>query len=185
MEKTVNEKNSHLRELNSNLTRLQGVESDVGCLREEVSNKEHAIRIMEDTIITLSKENDDLRNNNKEMSFGLEEKIIVLENEVDSLNQHIQTQADEHQRQSTHWKEVLQQKEQELARKNDLIEKEKEAVHQLEKSIQAKMFEHDSALQQQRTQLQTIQAESKAKLEEAHQVIQRTQTEKSELSHEL
>ena len=52
---------------------------------------------MEDTIITLSKENDGLRNNNKEVSFTLEEKILVLENEVESLSQHIKTQAQEHQ----------------------------------------------------------------------------------------
>lgn len=43
--------------------------------------------------------------------------------------------------------ETLQFKENELFRKGELLEREKRNVYELERSIQAKMFEYDSLLQ--------------------------------------
>ena len=40
------------------LAAQQGREADINMLKEDLANKEHAIRIMDDTIVSLSKEND-------------------------------------------------------------------------------------------------------------------------------
>jgi hypothetical protein len=69
-----------VKDLSSALAALQGREGELNMLREDVGNKEHAIHIMEDTIISLSRENDELRAANKEVSYKVEEKIMLLEN---------------------------------------------------------------------------------------------------------
>jgi hypothetical protein len=40
-------------------------------MREDMANKEHSMQIMEETIITLSRENDELRAANKDIAFKL------------------------------------------------------------------------------------------------------------------
>ena len=55
-----------LEELTLTLSSFQGLQSELHLLREELANKQHAINIMDDTIITLSKENDELRLASKE-----------------------------------------------------------------------------------------------------------------------
>lgn len=40
-------------------------------MREDLANKEHSMQIMEETIITLSRENDELRAANKDIAFKL------------------------------------------------------------------------------------------------------------------
>lgn len=42
------------------------------------------MQVMDETIIALSKENDELRATNKEIAYKLEEKILLLESEMDS-----------------------------------------------------------------------------------------------------
>jgi hypothetical protein len=65
------EKNSRLKDLTINLASLQDLQSDLNILREDLHNKEHAISIMDETIITLSKESEELRSHNKEISYHL------------------------------------------------------------------------------------------------------------------
>jgi hypothetical protein len=40
-------------------------------MREDIANKQHALQILEDTVLTLSRENDELRAANKDMAFKL------------------------------------------------------------------------------------------------------------------
>lgn len=40
-------------------------------MREDIANKDHSLQIMEDTIIALSKENDELRAANKDIAYKL------------------------------------------------------------------------------------------------------------------
>lgn len=37
---------------------LQSRESEISIMREDIANKQHAMQILEDTVITLSREND-------------------------------------------------------------------------------------------------------------------------------
>lgn len=48
------------------LAGLQKKQLDLNYLREQTANKDHTIRMLEDTIRTLNKDNDDLKNLNKD-----------------------------------------------------------------------------------------------------------------------
>lgn len=74
-EKTVNDRNNKLKEMQIQLAVLQKKELDLNYFREEVASKEHTIRMLEDTIRTLNKDNDDLKNLNRERFESEQEKI--------------------------------------------------------------------------------------------------------------
>lgn len=57
------------------LASLQKKELDLNYLREEASNKDHTIRMLEDTIRTLNKDNEDLKILNHERFESEQEKI--------------------------------------------------------------------------------------------------------------
>jgi hypothetical protein len=87
-------------------------------LREDLANKDHAIRLMEDTIISLSKENDELRFNNKEVAFKLEEKIMQMDNEMDMITSRYGHKQQEMEREIRACVEAIQQRDNEINRKN-------------------------------------------------------------------
>lgn len=76
---------------------------------------------MEETIITLSKENDELRSANKDIAFRLEEKIISLENEIEILSSQSSSKQQDLERELKMMGETLQFKENELFRKGELL----------------------------------------------------------------
>lgn len=71
LEKAISEKNIKLKEYSNSLAALQGRDSEINFMREDMANKEHSMQIMEETIITLSRENDELRSANKDIAFKL------------------------------------------------------------------------------------------------------------------
>lgn len=90
-------------------------------MREDLSNKTNSLHIMEETIITLSKENDELRSANKDIAFRLEEKIISLENEIEILSSQSSSKQQDLERELKMMGETLQFKENELFRKGELL----------------------------------------------------------------
>ena len=54
-------------------------------LKEENSNKTHMIKMLEETIRTLNKDNDDLKVLNKERFESEQNKIRELRNELESM----------------------------------------------------------------------------------------------------
>lgn len=75
--------------------------------------------------------------------------------------------------------ETLQFKETELARKNDLLEKEKRNVYDLERSIQNKLFEYDSLLQTEKANCRAKIEEAKSKIDESSQILTKVSAEKN------
>lgn len=75
--------------------------------------------------------------------------------------------------------ETLQFKETELARKNDLLEKEKRNVYDLERSIQNKLFEYDSLLQAEKANCRAKIEEAKSKIDESSQILTKVSAEKN------
>ena len=71
LEKVVQEKTLRIRQLSSTVASLQSRQSEIGIMREDIANKQHALQILEDTVLTLSRENDELRAANKDMAFKL------------------------------------------------------------------------------------------------------------------
>ncbi len=65
------EKNAKLKEYSNALAGLQGRDSEINFMREDMANKDHSLQIMEETIVTLSRENDELRATNKDIAFKL------------------------------------------------------------------------------------------------------------------
>lgn len=65
-EKAINEKNIKIRELQTQVGTLQKKELDLEYLKEENSNKDHMIKMLEETIRTLNKDNEDLKVLNKD-----------------------------------------------------------------------------------------------------------------------
>ena len=57
----ISEKNSKIRELQLQLTNLQKKQLDLEYLKQEKSNQEHMIKILQDTIQTINRDNDDLK----------------------------------------------------------------------------------------------------------------------------
>lgn len=57
------------------LASLQKKELDLNYLKEETSNKDHTIRMLEDTIRTLNKDNEDLKSLNRERFEAEQDKI--------------------------------------------------------------------------------------------------------------
>ena len=53
-----------MKEFQTQINAYQRKELDMGYLREEINNKEHAIRMMEENIRTLQKDNEELKNLN-------------------------------------------------------------------------------------------------------------------------
>ena len=74
-EKGMTEKSSKIKELQMQLAGLQKKQLDLQYLREENSNKDHHIKMLEDTIKTLNKDNEDLKNLNRERFEDEQEKI--------------------------------------------------------------------------------------------------------------
>ena len=71
LEKVVQEKTLRIRQLSNTVASLQSRQSEIGIMREDIANKQHALQILEDTVLTLSRENDELRAANKDMAFKL------------------------------------------------------------------------------------------------------------------
>lgn len=58
LEKTLAERNQRMKDMANSLSILQSKESQINIMREDLSNKRNSLNIMEETLITLSKEND-------------------------------------------------------------------------------------------------------------------------------
>ena len=65
LEKGLSDKNMKVKEMGLALAALQGREAEINLLREDIDNKQQAIHIMDDTIVSLSKENQELRGSSK------------------------------------------------------------------------------------------------------------------------
>jgi hypothetical protein len=72
-----------------------------------------------------------------------------------------------------------------LARKHELLEKEKRNVYELERSIQSKLFEYDSLLQTEKANCRGKLDEAKSRLDDSSQLVLRITGEKNELAAEL
>lgn len=185
LEKNLSEKNVRMKDLSTALAALQGREGELNMLREDVGNKEHAIHIMEDTIISLSRENDELRAANKEVSYKVEEKIMLLENEIDMISSRAANKQQELERELKILSEAVQQREAEIARKNEMLEKEKRNVYELERSQQNKLFEYDAMLQNEKANYKSKIDEHRGKIDEANALVAKANSEKNEVLAEL
>lgn len=81
--------------------------------------------------------------------------------------------------------ETIQFKDAELARKHELLEKEKRNVYELQRSIQSKLFEYDSLLQTEKANCRTKLDQAKSRLDDSNQLVLRITGEKNELAAEL
>ncbi len=61
LEKSCNDKSTRLRDVQGELLTLQQMDVDIGYYREEASSLKSTIGMLEDTIITLNRENEKLK----------------------------------------------------------------------------------------------------------------------------
>ena len=86
LQKNLSEKNMRLKEMMVSVSVLQERQAEICLMKEDIANKEHAIHIMDDTIVSLSKENQDLRSDSKNLAYKLEQKLILMENQFQLAN---------------------------------------------------------------------------------------------------
>ena len=84
-ERSANDKTVKLKELQNQVASLQKKELDLEYLKEENANKDHMIKMLEETIRTLNRDNDDLKTLNRERFEAEQTKIKELRNEIESL----------------------------------------------------------------------------------------------------
>ena len=105
----------------------------------------------------------------------------MMESQIEMADSKARNKQEELERQIKSLKEMLEHKETEIMRKNDVLEKEKRNVNELQRTIQNKLFEYDSQLQNERHLSRQKIDEAKTKIDQANQDIARVQNEKTDL----
>jgi hypothetical protein len=77
-ERASNEKTMRIKDLQNQLAALQQREMEIQYLKNELNQKEHSVRVFEDTIRQISQENDELKTINQNRYTQELEKITEL-----------------------------------------------------------------------------------------------------------
>lgn len=163
--------------MNDTITALQKKELDIKYLKEEVENKNYAIKNLEETVKTLSKDHNELKGMQSQRYQNEQEAVRNLRDEAERLRQRLEQKEEEYGKELKLKMEIVAKKEYELHSKIEELERAKCTIEDIEKNLTNKTFEWEKIQQGDRLLSKSKQEELKAKIAAVEQ--ERTQLEQT------
>ena len=153
-QKQIIEKNQKIKIINNQLIDFQKKDIDIVYLKEENANLERKLKISEQNVHIYQQDTESIKKLMGERLKLSEENLAVVKNQLEFAKAKIEQQKYEFDSEIKAKDNIILTKNNDLKMRGDTIERQKKLIKQLEEQAEARMFDFEKSLMNERTSLQ-------------------------------
>ena len=153
-QKQVIEKNQKIKIINNQLIDFQKKDIDIVYLKEENANLERKLKISEQNVHIYQQDTESIKKLMGDRLKLSEENLAVVKNQLEFAKAKIEQQKYEFDSEIKAKDNIILTKNNDLKMRGDTIERQKKLIKQLEEQAEARMFDFEKSLMNERTSLQ-------------------------------